>query len=93
MLLRGMILPLALLAAAPVSESQGRQRTTELSGTLASGAQWRAEVPANWNGTLLLWSRGYSRGSGEPESAPKQMREALLAQGYALAGSNYGAGG
>jgi pimeloyl-ACP methyl ester carboxylesterase len=96
MALRGAFLPVAALAAmvpfsGPVAAPQAGP--AELSGTLASGARWRAEVPANWNGTLLLWSRGYSRGAGEPEAAPPRMREALLAEGYALAGSNYGAGG
>jgi len=61
--------------------------------TLPGGAHWAAEVPEKWNGTLLVWSRGYSNKSGQPESAPAALRNALLAQGYALAGSDYGAGG
>src|SRR5690606_15491056 len=102
MTLREIVLPVAALvvatpAAAPVTVAAPvaaqSPAPTELSGTLASGAKWRATVPANWNGTLLLWSRGYSRTAGTPEAAPSQMREALLAQGYALAGSDYGAGG
>lgn len=85
----------ALLIAAPLTGPVAAPQSgpAELTGTLPSGAKWRAEVPANWNGTLLLWSRGYSRGTGEPESAPAQMRAALLAEGYAIAGSNYGSGG
>lgn len=61
--------------------------------TLPSGAKWAAEVPANWNGTLLLWSRGYSPNVGSPDAAPKPHRQALLDAGYAIAGSDYGAGG
>ncbi len=61
--------------------------------TLAGGAQWNAEVPANWNGTLLLWSRGYSPRAGRPEFAPAEIRAQLLDSGYALAGSDYGSGG
>ena len=29
---------------------------TTKTGTLANGATYLIEVPANWNGTLLLWS-------------------------------------
>lgn len=63
------------------------------SGELPSGARWAAEVPANWNGTLLLWSRGYSARAGDPELAPAAWKQALLDRGYALAASNYGASG
>ena len=49
--------------------------------------------PAHWNGTLLLWSRGYSLRAGGAESAPADVRDLLLQAGYALAGSDYGSGG
>lgn len=62
-------------------------------GILPGGARWAAEVPPNWTGTLLLWSRGYSQKPGPPEVAPAPVRAALLAAGYALAASDYGAGG
>lgn len=61
--------------------------------TLPGGARWTAEVPANWNGTLLLYSRGYSANVGNPDAAPRQHRQALLDAGYAIAGSDYGSGG
>ena len=64
-----------------------------VAGTLPGGARWAADVPANWNGTLLLWSRGYSPKAGDPEIAPAGLAAPLLAQGYALAASNYGASG
>lgn len=60
---------------------------------LPGGARWAADVPANWNGTLLLYSRGYSPSAGNPDPAPKQHRQALLDAGYAIAGSDYGSGG
>lgn len=60
---------------------------------LPSGAHWTADVPTNWNGTLLLWSRGYSPNVGKLEDAPAQIKSSLLAAGYALAGSDYGSGG
>src|SRR5688572_30480910 len=32
---------------------------TVYSGSLPNGATWKAELPANWNRTLLLYSHGY----------------------------------
>lgn len=62
-------------------------------GKTAAGATWAAEVPANWNGTLLLWSRGYSATLSAPETAPANARQLLLDKGYALLASDYGAAG
>jgi hypothetical protein len=46
-------------------------------------------LPANWNGTLLLYSHGY--GTTDPSDAPDDDTKAtLLAHGYALAGSGLG---
>ncbi|MGW0711639.1 alpha/beta hydrolase [Streptomyces sp. NPDC002643] len=59
-----------------------------LTGTLADGAVWIADVPADWNGELLLFSHGF--GPLQPQLAPsEQARTALLDAGYALAGSSY----
>ena len=58
------------------------------------GAAWAIEIPAQWNGTLLLYSRGYApTPPASPETAPRGMRETLLERGYALAASAYSAGG
>lgn len=90
---------LALLAAAMPLPSRAETppppafAAGALNGTLPGGARWVAEVPVNWNGTLLLWSRGYSPRLGDPELAPAAWRQDLLAQGYALAASDYGAAG
>jgi dienelactone hydrolase len=66
--------------------------TTTQAGTLADGATWLAEVPDGWNGTLLLYSHGYtSPGSSNParDVGDPLTRAALLSQGFALAGSSY----
>ncbi len=53
------------------------------------GAGYRIEVPANWNGKLVLWAHGY-RGTGlELTVDDHPLRSALLAQGYAWAASSY----
>jgi hypothetical protein len=57
-------------------------------GTLPDGTTWIADVPASWNGTLLLYSHGF--GPLVAADAPDPVTQAaLLARGYALAGSSY----
>lgn len=59
-------------------------------GDLPSGARFVVETPADWNGTLLVWSPGYIGGAagGEAASGPSTTTRAwLLEHGYALAGS------
>lgn len=62
-------------------------------GLLPEGGHWSAQVPVRWNGTLLLWSRGYSQAANGADAASPAHRQALLDAGYAIAGSDYGAGG
>jgi pimeloyl-ACP methyl ester carboxylesterase len=69
--------------------------TTETSG-LHLDANFRIEVPANWNKTLVLYSHGYdSFTTPNPATdAPDDVTGAwLLSQGYALAGSAYARAG
>ena len=72
-------------------------------GTLA-GAKYEIEMPRTWNGTLLLFSHGYRPAQpAPPDFAPAQtdaqdaptgaVATALLAKGYALAGSAYASNG
>ncbi|WP_433133416.1 hypothetical protein ACQPWW_15750 [Micromonospora sp. CA-240977] len=54
-------------------------------------AGYLIEVPARWNGNLVLWAHGY-RGQGtvlSPEAPAFGLRERLLEQGYAWASSSY----
>ncbi|MBO0806588.1 MAG: hypothetical protein J2P25_26350, partial [Nocardiopsaceae bacterium] len=62
--------------------------TGDFTGTLANGTTWVADVPANWNGTLLLYSHGFGPLTAADAPDPT-TRAALLARGYALAGSSY----
>jgi hypothetical protein len=62
-------------------------------GTI-DGANFQIDVPANWNGTLVLWSHGYEVPSpgprGVPADAPDSSTRAwLLGHRYALAASAY----
>src|ERR1700719_1262722 len=63
-------------------------------GTLPDGATFLIEVPANWNGTLFLYSHGYVvPGSPNPAQdfaiTDPATRFFMLASGFALAGSSY----
>lgn len=62
-----------------------------LAGTLADGSTYKIEVPANWNGTLLLYSHGYNPGPANParDAGSVEVSEKLLSRGYALAGGSY----
>jgi hypothetical protein len=59
-----------------------------VTGTLANGTTWVAQYPPAWNGTLVLYSHGYGvlAAADAPDGPTEQ---ALLAQGFALAGSSY----
>jgi hypothetical protein len=58
---------------------------THHEGTLASGATWIADVPASWNGTIILYSRGASATVAKDAPDPA-TQQALLGGGYALVG-------
>lgn len=59
-----------------------------VTGTLPDGATWIADVPADWNGTLLLFAHGF--GPTVAQNAPDPaVRDHLLAEGYTPAGSSY----
>jgi len=67
-----------------------------LNGTLADGATYLIQVPANWNCTVFLYSHGYvTPGSANPaqDVGDPETGAWLLAHGYALAGSSYASTG
>jgi dienelactone hydrolase len=77
-------------AAAPTPDTPATAAPTpaHYTGTLADGATWIADAPEHWNGALILFSHGF--GPLTAADAPSQASaDALLAQGYALAGSSY----
>ena len=68
----------------------------DISGEII-GAPYRIVVPAVWNGTLLLFQRGWTDKADHPGEVDNRnptitpptagIRDALLARGYALSGS------
>jgi pimeloyl-ACP methyl ester carboxylesterase len=82
----------AVLGLGPAAAGDTAADTTVYQGTI-DGAAYRAEVPGNWNGTLILWSHAAYRFGFIPaeieltnQPATKQW---LLDHGYAVAASKY----
>jgi pimeloyl-ACP methyl ester carboxylesterase len=78
-------------AALPVWTAQATDTTSHVEGQLPSGAAYMMDVPAAWNGTVLLFSHGYNAGPANPaQNGPDAATKALLTEeGYALIGSSY----
>jgi pimeloyl-ACP methyl ester carboxylesterase len=80
-----------LLAVPNVASAQAGGITTQ-TGMLPDGAMYLIEVPANWNGTLFLYSHGYVvPGSANPAQDVGDSATGffMLSSGFALAGSSY----
>lgn len=117
-LLRACAFALPVLLVLPAACTADRSEPTErLTRTLSShgcdevacagrldGAAYRIELPATWNGTLLLYSHGYRTAEASPPdftppetgavvASTDETAKALLAEGYALAGSAYARNG
>lgn len=86
-------LGLALLpaGASAVTITTYTGTTTESSGLVSS---YKIEVPSDWNGTLVLYSHGYSFTPIAATDVGDAATGAwLLSHGYALAGSSYATSG
>ena len=70
----------------------------EMQGDL-NGAAYKIRVPENWNGTLLVYARGYDFGYIANPSITLSigdtsgLEDELLSRGYALAASGFSGGG
>ena len=65
--------------------------TTTRSWGELDGAGYQIEVPANWNGDVVMWAHGY-RGTGTElvvDPPPAGLRQHLVTTGYAWAASSY----
>ncbi len=54
-----------------------------------NSAGYRIEVPANWNGRLVMWAHGYRGTGAELTVDDHPLRLFLIAKGYAWAASSY----
>lgn len=83
---------IAILFLSGASSARAQAGVTAIPGTLPDGATYLLEIPANWNGTLFLYSHGYVvPGSANPalDVGDPVTRFFMLPSGYALAGSSY----
>ena len=89
---RSLIVVLPVLACAVIvgGAVAGQQPAppTDFTGAL-DGTAYKIRVPANWNGTLLVFAHGTQLGAPTPVVAPPNVEAQLLAGGYALAGSGF----
>jgi hypothetical protein len=74
----------ALVLAAPAVAQTSRHYT----GVLPDGGTWVADVPSNWNGTLLAYGHG-ATGNVASDASWAALQTDLLSLGYALTGSSY----
>lgn len=90
-----MLVALGLCAA--LAQGQTRPKGPVQESGVLNGARFHIDIPANWNGGLVMWAHGYSppetpyRIAGEEgvNNAGTQLIPVLGALGYALAQSAY----
>lgn len=74
---------------APVAGEAVDVRSTSRWAGVLGGAMYRIEVPANWNGSLVMYAHGYE-GTGTPLQLTNPIiRRHLVQKGYAWAASSY----
>ncbi len=84
------IFSLFFLFLSYVSAQEVKPTNQHLEGQLSSGATYVFDMPSNWNGTTLLFSHGHAAGPNNPaRNFPRNEKDWLLANGYALIGSSY----
>ena len=82
----------ATTAAAPSTPAAEGRASTETG--VVDGAPFRIDVPAGWNGKLVMLLHGYhSEAPGEGEWPREPFAQAFLDRGYAVAASAYRAAG
>lgn len=96
------VFTLALLVSVPVFADHSALAVAEQVGT-SNGAQYAMFLPAPWNGRLVLYAHGFIDPEAPialPDVAPAdvaawvvELRETLLAAGYAVAYSSYAENG
>src|SRR6266567_9278240 len=86
---------LALVVGTLGSDTASAAGAIDVTG-INDDAAYRIEIPANWNGDLVLYSHGYVApgAANPPTDVGDPLTGAYLkSQGYALAGSAYSSTG
>ena len=74
--------------AADAGDTIDNATTSRWAGMLG-GAQYRVEVPANWNGKLVMYAHGYAGDVNLLVVNNPSIRRYLIQNGYAWAASSY----
>jgi pimeloyl-ACP methyl ester carboxylesterase len=88
----------ALLVLSACISTNAAAQVTTIEGRTADGALYAFLVPGNWNGTLIVYVHGIVD-PGNPVAVPTTqdnfnvVRDAWLAQGYAIAASSFSENG
>ena len=77
----------AAMAAAP-GDTVDMGTTNRWAGVL-NGAGYLVEVPANWNGKLVMYAHGFAGTGAALTANPVAIRRHLIQNGYAWAASSY----
>ena len=75
--------------AAAAGDVTEMSTTSRWAGVL-NGAAYRVEVPANWNGKLVMYAHGYAGTGAALGVSNPSIRRYLVQKGYAWAASSYG---
>jgi acetyl esterase/lipase len=75
-------------ALAAAGETVDPATSSRWAGVLGKAA-YRVEVPANWNGKLVMYAHGYAGEGNALGVSNPSIRRYLLANGYAWAASSY----
>jgi hypothetical protein len=81
------VTPLAAMAAAP-GDVVDMSTTSRWTGVL-NGAAYHVEVPADWNGKLVMYAHGFVGGGTTLTVEDPPIRRFLIQNGYAWAASSY----
>ena len=87
-------LGVALLPAAAIATTTPADVTATATDSFGLPFSYHIQVPSPWNGTLVLYSHGYSFTPSGPSDVGDPATGAwLLSNGYAIAGSSYSTSG
>lgn len=84
----GAVAPTFAPMAAAAGDVVDMSTTSRWSG-VQGGAVYRVEVPANWNGKLVMYAHGYAGTGNMLGVSDPSIRRHLIQQGYAWAASSY----
>jgi len=74
--------------AAATGDTVDVSTTSRWAGVL-NGAAYLVEVPANWNGKLVMYAHGYAGTGASLNVGPPSIRRYLIQNGYAWGASSY----